>query len=324
MHGRFTWYELYATDTAAAKKFYPPVTGWGVQKWDDAGPDNPYEMWTAGGVPFAGMLPLTDEMKGRGVPTHWLTYVSVNSASETIAKATGLGARLVWGPETVPTVGVLAILKDPQGAMIAILQPDTPGDGFDGTAKLGQMSWHELSTSDWKAALNFYGALFGWEKIQEMDMGGGNMYTIFGHGTKLFGGMFNTNKEWGDMPPNWLPYINVRDIKAAEAAIKRGGGKIMNGPMEVPDGSWIIMGADAQGAMFAVHMVSDKAATKAASNAGKKAKPAKKSKAKPKKKAEAKKAKKKDKKKAEKRAKKAAKKAKKAAKKAKKAKKKKR
>jgi predicted enzyme related to lactoylglutathione lyase len=310
MHGQFVWYELMTTDAAAAKKFYPPVTGWGIQKWDD--PSLDYSMWTAGGVPIAGVLDLTPEQRAQGIPANWLPYVAVDSVDGTTAKATSLGGKVVIAPFDIPGVGRMAVLQDPQGATIALLRGTGNEYKFDGTAKLGHMSWHELSTSDWKAAFNFYSALFGWQKQQEMDMGGGNMYVIFGHGSKQYGGMFNTNPEWGNMPPNWLPYANVRDIKAAEAAIKRGGAKIMNGPMEVPDGSWIIMGADPQGAIFAVHMVSPKAAAKAASNAGKKAKPAKKSKSKPKKK---------DKKKAKKAAKKAKKAAKKAKKKAKKKKK---
>ena len=29
-HGRFAWYELLTTDTAAAKAFYHDVVGWGT------------------------------------------------------------------------------------------------------------------------------------------------------------------------------------------------------------------------------------------------------------------------------------------------------
>jgi hypothetical protein len=46
------------------------------------------------------------------------------------------------------------------------------------------------------------------------------------------------------------------------------GGKIVNGPMQVPGGDWIAQGIDPQGAMFAVHSL--KPASKA--DAPKKAK----------------------------------------------------
>jgi predicted enzyme related to lactoylglutathione lyase len=274
MHGRFTWYELYTTDMVAAKKFYPPITGWGVQRWDQSTADNPYEMWTAGGAPFAGLMPLTDEMKAMGAPPHWLSYIEVKNAGETLAKAAGLGAKTVFGPETVPNVGVLAVLADPQGAIIAILQPAMPSDGFDGNPVLGKPSWHELMTTDYKAAYNFYNAVFGFQKLEEMDMGGGMMYLTFSAGTgkKAAGGMFNRMAEMGDIPPNWLVYTNVRDAKGAVGAITRGGGTVINGPMEVPGGDWIVAFMDPQGGAHAVHAV----AAKAVANVPKKAAKAKK------------------------------------------------
>ena len=46
----------------------------------------------------------------------------------------------------------------------------------------------------------------------------------------------------------------VDDAKAAAERIKRGGGKVMMGPMQVPgeSGDWIAIGTDPQGAMTAV------------------------------------------------------------------------
>jgi predicted enzyme related to lactoylglutathione lyase len=34
--------------------------------------------------------------------------------------------------------------------------------------------------------------------------------------------------------------------------VKTAGGTVLNGPMEVPDGSWIVQAADPQGANFAL------------------------------------------------------------------------
>jgi len=308
MHGRFTWYELYTNDPSGAKKFYPAVTGWGVQRWDQSDANNPYEMWTANGEPFAGMMPLTDDMKARGVPSHWVAYVKVDNATTTLSKATSLGGHVVWGPETIPGVGTLGIFKDPQGAMIAILQPDSPGDGYDGTVTLGRPSWHELLTSDHKAAFNFYSTLFGWTKISESDVGGGMTYLEFAThtGKKSVGGMFTGAGPMANIPPNWLIYTNVRDAKGSAGPITRSGGKVINGPMEVPGGTWITAFTDPQGATHAVHSVPAKAAAKPKKKAAK---------AKPKSKSKSRKLKKKEKKKLKKAAKKAAKKAKKKAKK---------
>jgi predicted enzyme related to lactoylglutathione lyase len=56
-----------------------------------------------------------------------------------------------------------------------------------------------------------------------------------------------------EMPvPAWSFYINVDAIDAAVARVTEKGGKVINGPMEVPGGQWIINGIDPQGAMFAL------------------------------------------------------------------------
>jgi hypothetical protein len=54
-------------------------------------------------------------------------------------------------------------------------------------------------------------------------------------------------------PAAWMPYAMVKDAKSAAATATANGGKIVNGPMEVPGGDWIAVGIDPQGAMFAVH-----------------------------------------------------------------------
>ncbi|HEX5263824.1 MAG TPA: VOC family protein, partial [Phenylobacterium sp.] len=52
--------------------------------------------------------------------------------------------------------------------------------------------------------------------------------------------------------PVWLYYVNISDIDQAAARITAEGGQVLNGPMEVPSGGWIVQGQDPQGAMFAV------------------------------------------------------------------------
>ena len=52
--------------------------------------------------------------------------------------------------------------------------------------------------------------------------------------------------------PLWLFYFVVPDIDAAAEKVKAGGGAVLNGPMEVPGGAWIIQATDPQGAMFAL------------------------------------------------------------------------
>jgi hypothetical protein len=56
----------------------------------------------------------------------------------------------------------------------------------------------------------------------------------------------------GTPSPFWLYYFNVPEIRAAEERAKAAGGQVINGPMQVPGGSWIVQCLDPQGAMFAM------------------------------------------------------------------------
>ena len=81
-------------------------------------------------------------------------------------------------------------------------------------------------------------------------MGPMGTYQTFGAGGPAFGGMMTKMPE---MPvPAWQYYVNVEAIDVAIERVKAGGGQVINGPMQVPGGSWIINAVDPQGAMFAL------------------------------------------------------------------------
>jgi hypothetical protein len=256
MHGQFVWYELTTPDVDAAKKFYSRVTGWGTQRFDDD-----YDMWTIDGRPIGGLMHLGDEMRQQGIPPNWLPYVESNDVDATAAKAASLGGRVVYGPEDIPGGGGrFVVLEDPQGAMFGALKPGNPGaSAWDGTPVVGRFSWHELMTTDYVKAFEFYRELFGWEKTSEMDMGGGQNYFMYGKGDKAYGGMFNRFGDMESMNPFWLVYVHVKDVGTAVTAATKGGAIVHRPQMDIPGGSIAILG-DPQGAGFALHHVSAPAA----------------------------------------------------------------
>jgi predicted enzyme related to lactoylglutathione lyase len=281
MHGQFCWYDLITTDPAAAKRYYPKLFNWKVEAFPFASAEQPYDMWSVGGNTLGGVGKLTEQQRSMGLPSHWLPSVQVNNLDETASKATSLGGHVVMAPVDIPETGRYAVITDPQGATIALFEASGPFEGFDGTATMGRPSWHELMTTDYKRAFEFYSALFGWEKIDEVDMGPLGMYFEYGKDGKMFGGMYNRTPEMGGMHPFWLPYFHVKDVEASTAAAKKAGGFVQNGPMEVPGGSWIVVMGDPQGAAFAMHAAKPstaakvkKVAKKTAKKAAKKAKKA--------------------------------------------------
>lgn len=252
-HGRFAWYELMTTDPGAAEGFYTKVVGWGTQPFP--GMETPYTMWMNGEQPVGGLMLIPEEAKAGGAPPNWLLYVAVADADATVAKAASLGGRAEVGPREIPGVGRFAVLSDPQGAVFAILQPADPStySGPETAPSPREISWRELATTDREAAAAFYTALFGWERQNASDMGEPvGVYQEFGRPGLPLGGIY---KKPADMPfpPHWLLYARVPDIQAAIAAVRAGGGQVLNGPMEIPGGELIAQCLDPQGAAFALH-----------------------------------------------------------------------
>jgi predicted enzyme related to lactoylglutathione lyase len=247
--GRFYWYDLMTTDVDGAKSFYTKLIGWGTQIWNGAG--QPYTMWTNGETPIGGVMRLPDDARKAGAPPHWLSYIVVPKVDETLAQAMKLGGRVMVPGTDIPTVGRFGVFSDPQGAILAAFTPLELAPG--GPPKTGDFSWHELATSDPSAAFSFYQALAGWEKAEAMDMGEAGLYQMFRRkgGELVLGGIFARPKE---MPvSSWLYYAKVKDVRKSVEDVKKLGGKVLNGPMEVPGGDLIAQCLDPQGAAFALH-----------------------------------------------------------------------
>lgn len=246
-HGRFVWHELAVPNPDAVQSFYTALTPWKTQLWDQS-PD--YTLLTNEGTPLGGIARLTDDLAARGVPPHWLPYVSVYDVDACARQAVSLGGQLRMGPREVPNIGAWAVVADPQGAILGIYEPATEPPPA-GAARVGDFSWHELTTSDFKAATEFYRAMFRWEQVSDYDMGEMGVYRMFGQSGETYGGMFNRNPTMP--PPNWLSYVRVGDVKSLVGKVTQLGGTVLNGPMEVPGGDWIAQCLDPQGAAFALH-----------------------------------------------------------------------
>ena len=249
VRGRFLWYDLMTTDPLSAQAFYGKVAGWGVEAWGDSQP--PYVMFTRAGVPIGGSMQLPDEAVKAGARAHWIAYIGTPDVDKTVADATAMGARPHVAPQDIPNVGRFAVLADAQGATIAFFTPSNEQPPSH-KPEIGDISWNTLVTNDPDTAFGFYSALTGWDKTGEEAMGPAGRYVMFGRQGFTLGGMSMGPAE-KPRPPHWLLYVRVADIRAGAEAVTANGGRVLNGPIEVPGGDWIVQGMDPQGAVFALH-----------------------------------------------------------------------
>ncbi len=243
LRGRFVWHELNTADEAASHAFYRNALGWKTQSWEQ----NPScQMFSGGGEPLGATVP-------KEGASNWIHYIGTSDLDATVQQAKDLGANVVQKPGEIPGGDRHAILEDPQGAVFAVYASLKPPQR-EKDPRVGQFSWMELATTDAKAALDFYCALFGWERSAAHDMGPMGFYYIFSRNGRDLGGVFDKPAEMPG-PASWFGYIRVKNLDAVVQKVKDGGGTLLNGPMEVPGGDWIAQFADPHGGLFAVHVL---------------------------------------------------------------------
>lgn len=253
MADKFIWYELMTRDQDRAIAFYEAVVGWKPADHENSTPDDRYVTLSTGQRAVGGMLRLTDEMCAGGARPGWVGYVWVADTDAAAARIAEAGGTILMEPGDIPNVGRFAMAADPGGAPFYLLTP-SPRDDEPKPAEPtdpGIVSWHELYAAQGeKAAFDFYSSQFGWETMDEMDMGAMGKYRIFGADGVPVGAMMNKPE---NVPESrWGFYVNVDGIDAAIERVEANGGTVAMGPIEVPGGSWIIQAADPEGVAFAL------------------------------------------------------------------------
>ena len=111
------WHELSSPDLPAATLFYAECSG---VEWEsmpmETGDD--YTCLMVDGRPVGGAFPPQME----GIPPHWDVYFNVEDCDASLARAVELGATELVPAYDVPGVGRTAMLRDPHGALLGLLQ----------------------------------------------------------------------------------------------------------------------------------------------------------------------------------------------------------
>jgi uncharacterized protein len=117
------WTELYTTDPDRAKAFYQSVFDWTTEDVPMSG--FTYTLVRPAGTgqeaSQGGIMGMSEEMIGAGIPVHWQPYFEAADCDATVALATEKGGTVVMAGEDVEDVGRLAQLVDPSGAGFAVI-----------------------------------------------------------------------------------------------------------------------------------------------------------------------------------------------------------
>jgi uncharacterized protein len=247
--GMFVWYDVMTTDTNAAEAFYRKAIGWDIK--DSGMPDRYYAILSIGPTMIGGLMPIPDDALKAGLHPAWMGYIGVDNVDDYAVRVKAAGGVIHRPCTDIPGVGRFAVAADPHGAGFILFQGNSqqsPLRAVPGTP--GTIAWHELHAGDGAAAFAFYSELFGWTKGEAHDMGPMGLYQTFVTKGVQRGGMMTKTAQ--TPAPFWLYYFQVETVDAAVARVEEAGGQSINGPHQVPGGSWIAQCIDPQGAMFAM------------------------------------------------------------------------
>lgn len=248
--GAFCWADLATTDPEGAKAFYGGLFGWEAE--DVVGGDGgAYTMLKLGGDEVAALYEMEPTRRETGVPAHWFSYVSVESADAAATRAAELGGKAYGEPRDAGALGRMAVVGDPMGAVLGAWEPRA----FPGARRVndpGCMTWNELRSPEPGPAADFYAGLFGWEAEPMTGEDGRVAYVILKNAGRSNGGVMPTTEARSAAPPYWLAYFTVPSCREALATVRELGGTVVAGPLDIGAGE-ISVATDPQGAAFAVY-----------------------------------------------------------------------
>jgi uncharacterized protein len=124
--GCWTWCNLLTRDLEGMERFYGDVFGWetakneeapeGILNWQMEG-----QRWPEG---LGGLMQIPDEFPAE-VPSYWEVYFLVEDLDRGMETIKSAGGQIMAGPIEIP-VGRIAAGPDPQGAWVALMEPDYP------------------------------------------------------------------------------------------------------------------------------------------------------------------------------------------------------
>jgi uncharacterized protein len=249
-HGRFIWYDVMTTDKKAATAFYGDIIGWDACEKEIAD-GHTYTVFSKGRAMAAGLMAIPEATKAEGATPCWFGYIATGDVDADAARVWAAGGEIKRLPEDIPNVGRFAVATDPGGAVFLLFKPNTreePNPAAPMTP--GRVGWHELYAGDLDREFAFYSRLFGWTKDRAIDMGPMGTYQTFSTDGTPCGGMMNRCSQ---VPRAcWNYYITVDSVAVAAARAAERGAVVLNGPIEVPGGAWIVQARDPQGAAFSM------------------------------------------------------------------------
>ena len=128
-HGAVCWTELMTRDVDAAKDYYGKICGWTFTSVP-MGPGNAdYVLGIKSDRPIVGIMDMSESSDDDTAEPFWMSYFAVDDVDAAVNETVASGGTLKREPFEVPETGRIAIVTDPNGAMLGLMTPvEMPDD----------------------------------------------------------------------------------------------------------------------------------------------------------------------------------------------------
>ncbi len=263
-HGLFSWTDISLPDPAGGSKFYAGLFGWQAEDQLDPEGNYIYTMFSKNGKSIAGLGPQPPDMAEAGIPPMWNSYLTVDNVDAAIEQWTTAGGAVMMPAMDVMDAGRMALVTDPQGAVLAFWQAGQHV-GAEVFTEHGSMTWNELATRDSASSRSFYAEALGWEfeelpaseeapvameywMVRLESKQSGQPY----RDDKYNGGIITMDENWpAEVPAHWMVYFQVDDTDETVARLQSLGGNVSVPAFDSSAGRIAVVG-DPQGGTFSI------------------------------------------------------------------------
>jgi predicted enzyme related to lactoylglutathione lyase len=106
---------------------------------------------------------------------------------------------------------------------------------------VGTIGWLDITVPDAEALRTFYSRVVGWNSMA-VEMEGYNDHCMMPAGSEApVAGICHARGSNAGLPPQWLPYITVADIRSSLETSKSLGGKLVGEVRETPMGLFAVI-----------------------------------------------------------------------------------
>jgi len=222
--GQLVWHDLITYDIEAARRFYGGLFGW---KFEKSAPreGHPYVLAKLDRRYAGGLLqiarPARDQQYAR-----WLGYMTVSNIDTALSTTYSDGGGVIETTRNLGEVGKAAAIKDPEGAVLGLIETRMKTQGLILTEAPGAIVWNELLATNLRSAAAFYSKLATYTATTIQRRGG--EYTLLESNSLKQAGLMQNPFDQTD--PAWLSYFAVSDLEASVSRVRELGGTVILAP----------------------------------------------------------------------------------------------